>query len=115
MRSAAEPVSAGDAIARAKAPNLVADRNHDPCGVRSRHIREGRPHLIAAGGHQIIHVADGGGVNVDQDLVVSGNRLRRLAHAQRANSLESIAKNRAHCVPMTGVGGSYQIHSKHAN
>ena len=103
LGKAAEPVSAGDAVARAKAPNLVADRNHDPGGVRSRHVRERRPHLIAAGGHQIIHVADRGGVNVDQDLVVGRNRLRRLAHAQRGNSLESIAKNRAHWDPMTGI------------
>jgi hypothetical protein len=44
------------------------------------------------------------GVNVDQDLVVGRNRLRRLAHAQRANSLESIAKNGAYWRPMTGVG-----------
>ena len=54
-------------------------------------------------------------MNVDQDLVVGRNGLRRLAHAQRANSLESIAKNRAHWHPMTGVNRSYQIHRKHAN
>jgi len=54
-------------------------------------------------------------VNVDQDLIGGWNRLRRLARAQRANSLKSIAKNRAHWVTLTGVSGSYQIHSKHAN
>jgi hypothetical protein len=54
-------------------------------------------------------------VNVDQDLVGGRDRLRRLARAQRANSLESIAKNGAHWPPMTGVSGSYQIHRKHAN
>ena len=106
LGKAAEPVSAGDAVARAKAPDLVADRNHDPSGVRSRHVRERRPHLIAAGGHQIIHVADRGCVNVDQDLVGGGNRLHGLAHAQRANSLEPITKNRAHWGSKTTVGGT---------
>ncbi len=42
-------------------------------------------------------------MDVDQDLIVSRSRLRRLAHAQGGDSLESIAKNRAHWPPMTGV------------
>jgi hypothetical protein len=38
-------------------------------------------------------------VNVDQDLVVSRDRLGRFADAQRANSFESVAKNCAHVPP----------------
>ncbi len=54
-------------------------------------------------------------MNVDQDLVVGRSGLRRLAHAQRGNALESIAKNRRMGPPMTGVNRSYQIHRKYAN
>ncbi len=99
----AEPVVAGDAVARAKALDFATDRDHDSGGVRPRHIREGRPHLIATGGHQIIHVADRCGVNVDQDLIVGWNWFVRVSHAQRGNSLELIAKNRAHWATRAGI------------
>ena len=64
--------------------------------VRARHVRERRPHLIAAAGHQIVHVADRGGVDVDQNLVGSWTGLGPLAEGQRLYAIERVAKNGAH-------------------
>ena len=48
---------------------MVATGNHNAGGVRSRDVGESRPHLIAAAGHQVVHVAYGRGVNVDQNFI----------------------------------------------
>ena len=102
LRKAAEPICAGDTVAAAKAFDLVADGDDDSGCVGSRDIREGWPQLISAANHQIVHVADGGRMNVDHNLVVSRPRFGRLAKSQRVDSFEALAKHRAHGRLMTG-------------
>ena len=96
LGKAAKPISAGDAVAAAKALDLVADGDDDSGCVGSRDIGEGWPQLIPAANHQIVHIADGGCMNVDHDFVVSRPRFGRLAKSQRADSVEALAKHRAH-------------------
>ena len=65
FRETAEPILAGDPITRTEALYFFAAGNDHSGGVRSRHVRQRRPHLVTAADHQVVHVADGGGVDVD--------------------------------------------------
>jgi hypothetical protein len=73
------PALAGDPIARPKAVDFFADRHHNAGRVRAWHVRERGPHLVASADHQIVHVADGGGMDLDQHLMGSWTRFRRFA------------------------------------
>ena len=53
----AEEYEARAAFYRANATEAF-ERNDHPGRVRSRHVRESWPHLVAAADHQVIHVAD---------------------------------------------------------
>ena len=77
----AVPAFAGHSVARPEAVDVVADRNNDPGGIRARDVRELRAHLIAAASHQIVHVADGSGVNFDQHFVGSWTGFGRFAES----------------------------------
>ena len=69
LRKGAVPALAGDPIAGSEAVDLFADRHDNSRRVRARHVRERGPHLITAADHQIVHVADGRGVDVDKHFV----------------------------------------------
>jgi hypothetical protein len=71
---------AGHAIPEMEAVDLFADRDDDSGRIRSRHVRERGSHLIAAAAHQIVHVADRRGVDVDENLVGLWMGFRRLAN-----------------------------------
>jgi hypothetical protein len=103
LGKAAEPIGAGDTVAAAKTLDLVADGDDDSGCIGSRDIREGWPQLIPAADHQIVHIADGGRMNVDHDLVVSQPRFGRLAKSQRSDSFEALAEHRAHGPLTTGM------------
>jgi hypothetical protein len=47
----------------------LAAGSHHTGGIRSRDVGEGRPQLIAAAGHQVVHVAYGRCVDVDHHLI----------------------------------------------
>jgi hypothetical protein len=60
---------------------MVSAANHYTGGVRSGNVGESRPHLIAAANHQVVHVAHGCGVDVDQNLIRCRLRLGGLGEA----------------------------------
>ena len=95
LRKTAEPILAGDPIARTEALNLFAAGDDNPGGVRSRHVRKGRSHLVTAADHQVIHVADRRGMDVDQNFVRRLMRFGRFTDSQCLNPFESVAKHRA--------------------
>jgi hypothetical protein len=90
-----EPILAGDPIAGTEALNLFAAGDDHPGGVRSRHVRQGRSHLVTAADHQIIHVADRRGMDFDQNFVWRRVRFGRFTNGQCLNAVESVAKHRA--------------------
>ena len=77
LRKCTEPVAATDPVAGPEARDPVAAGQHDAGGIRSRHIGKRRPHLIAAAAHQVVHVADGRGMDVDENLVCCRARFGR--------------------------------------
>src|SRR5262245_39287771 len=79
FRKTTEPTLATDPITGTEATDVVAAGNHDSGGVRSWDVGESRPQLIAAASHQVVHVADGRGVDVDQNLISGRVRLDRLS------------------------------------
>ena len=95
LRESAVPALAGDPIAGSEAVDLFADRHDNSGRVRARHVRERGPHLITAADHQIVHVADRRGVDVDKHLVGPRTGFGRFADGQRLYAIERIAKNGA--------------------
>jgi hypothetical protein len=51
--------------------------------------------LVTAADHQVVHVADGGGMDVDQNLVWRRLWFRRFTNGQRLSAVEAVAKHRA--------------------
>jgi hypothetical protein len=87
-----EPVLATDTITGAEACHLIAAGNHYTGGVRSWNVGKSRPHLITAADHQIVRVADRGGMNVNQNFIRLRTRLFCLTDGQRLYPVECIAK-----------------------
>ena len=81
LSKAAVPAAACDSVTGAKSRYVRANRYDHPRSVRPRYVRERRPHLITAAAHQVVHIADRGGVNVDQNFVCGRLRLNGLAKA----------------------------------
>jgi len=105
FRKAAEPTLATDPVARTEARDIIAASDHDTGCVGSGDIREGRPHLIAAAGHQVVHVADRRGMDVDQNLIRRGLRFDGLSEAQGFDTLEGVANNCAQFTLRNLCGG----------
>ena len=55
-----------------------------------------RPHLIADGDHQVIHVAHRRGVDVDQNLIRCRVLFGSFGEGWGFDTLEGVAKNCAH-------------------
>lgn len=53
--------------------------------------------MVAAAYHQVIHIADGGSMDLNQYLVFAVTRLGGFADAQSLDPVEAVAKHRAHC------------------
>ena len=73
---------------------FAAGDNHSG-RVRSRYVRQRRPHLVTAADHQVVHIADGGGMDVDQNFVRRRLRFGRFTNSQRLSAVEAVAKHRA--------------------
>ena len=99
LRKTAEPILTGDPITGTEAFDLFTAGGDYASGIRSRHVRQARPHLIAAANHQIVHVADRGGVDVDQNFVGRRMRFGRLANSQCFDPIEALAKHRTQFEP----------------
>ena len=96
LRKTTEPILTGDPITGAEALDLFTAGGDYAGGIRSRHVRQGWPHLVAAANHQVIHIADRGSVDVDQNFVRRRTRFGRLANSQCLDSmklLQSTARN----------------------
>jgi len=99
LAHAADPAQAGDAIADPEARDLVTQPDNDARGFRSRNERRGRPHLIAAGHQQAVHVGHRGGMDLDQDLVGRRRRLRCLADLETIRTGEVATYDGLHLLP----------------
>ena len=88
FRESAKPVAACHAVAGTKSGDLFADGDNDAGRFRARHERRRRPQLITARDHQIVHEADGGAVDVDQNFVAGRLGLVDLADRQSFRSAE---------------------------
>jgi len=69
FRKTSEPVFATDPITGTEAGHLIAAGNNNTGSICSRDVGQSRPHLIAAAGHQVVHVAYRCGVDVNQNLI----------------------------------------------
>ena len=78
FRKTTEPAFATDPVTGTETRDLLAAGYHDARGIRSGNIGESGTHLIATAGHQVIHVADGRSVDIDQDLIRTRARFGRI-------------------------------------
>jgi hypothetical protein len=85
--------SAADPITGMEAVDLFTAGDNYSRGVCSRHVGQRRPQLVTAADHQVIHVADRSGINVDQNFVWRRAWLWRFTDGQCLNPVEAVAKD----------------------
>ena len=96
LSKGADPTAAGHAVSRLEARDACAYGRDDAGGVRARHKRRLRPHLVFSCDHEAVHETHRGCMDVDEDLTRGGLWVLRLSDFQRLEPGKGFANDGAH-------------------
>src|SRR3954452_6014259 len=96
LRVGADPAATGHTVSRPEASDACAHRRHDACGIRARHKRRLRPHLVFARHHQAVHETHRRSMYIDQNMTCGSLRVLDLPELQGVDPAERFADNGAH-------------------